>query len=195
MKLSENSQEGRAGDEMPTGNKHIQTAKHIVDNIELYLIYVFYIYLLFIVISEVVRRYGLGMSSLWSGETARYSFLYITYLGISLAAYRRTHIRIDAIYSYVSQRTESYLYLLSNIAMLIFGVYAIWYTIPLIETSLNFGSKTQALDVNRAFFQAAISIGFSLMIIRILQRTYYDILDIRAGRPVFKGENIFLEDD
>lgn len=78
---------------------------------------------------------------------------------------------------------------------MIFGGYVIWYTIPIIEASLEFGAQTQALSIQLALVQIAIPIGFSLMMIRLLQRTYYDIVDIRAGRPVFKGENIFIDED
>lgn len=176
-------------------NKYVGTAVHIAQNLEKYLIYIFYIFLLFVIISEVFRRYILSMSSFWSGETARYSFLYITYIGISWAAYKRTHIRIDIFMEQASQRVENYLYLFSNFMMMVFGAYAIWYTIPIIQTSLEFGAKTQALAINLAIAQVAIPIGFSLMIIRLFQRTYYDIKDIRSGRPVFKGENIFIDEE
>ena len=185
----------RAKSSFDFDNEFLSALVDISQNIEKYLIYVFYIFMLFIVSVEVFRRYGLSMASFWSGEVARYSFLYITYIGISLAVYKRTHIRIDAIYSKVSQRVENYLYLFSNIIIFIFGLYAIRYTIPLIQTSLEFGATTQALAINRAFAQAAIPIGLVMMNIRVLQRSYYDIMDIRAGRPVYKGENVFVDEE
>jgi TRAP-type C4-dicarboxylate transport system permease small subunit len=157
--------------------------------------YVFFVYLLFIIIAEVIRRFVLGFSSLWGEETARFTYIFLTYLGISWAAYKRTHIRIDAIFGLVSERTENYLYLFSDLMFILFAVYAIWYSLPLIQTSIGFGAKTQALRINRAIFQSAVPIGMLLMIIRILQRTYYDILDIRAGRPVYKGESIFFDEE
>jgi TRAP-type C4-dicarboxylate transport system permease small subunit len=167
----------------------------VAQNFEKYLMYAFYSYLLFIIIAEVVRRYALGFASLWGEETARFSYIFITYLGISWAAHKRTHIRIDAIYGLVSDRTENYLYLFSDLMMILFAAYAFWYSLPLIQTSLEFGAKTQALRVSRAIFQAAVPIGFSLMSVRVLQRTYEDVRDIRAGRPVYKGESIFFEED
>lgn len=171
------------------------TVVDLAQNAERYLMYVFYIYLLFIVLAEVVRRFVLDFSSLWGAETARYSFIYLTYLGTSWAIYKRTHIRIDAIYDVVSDRIENYLYLLSDIVVFLFAVYVIRFSLPIIQTSIRFGSVTQALRVNRAFFQAAIPIGFALVVVRILQRTYHDIQDIRHGRPVYKGENIFMAQD
>lgn len=181
-------------DRFKLDNEYVSTLVSIVQNLEKYLMYIFYIFLLVVIISEVFRRYILNMSSLWSGEVARYSFLYLTYLGISWAAYKRSHIRIDIFLNQVSQQVENYLYLFSNFIMMIFGGYVIWYTIPIIEASLEFGAQTQALSIQLALVQIAIPIGLSLMMIRLLQRTYYDIMDIRAGRPVFKGENIFIDE-
>lgn len=192
--MTDGSTSDRGDGRLVPDTKYTRALKGFFQNIELYLIYVFYVYLLFVVIVEVFRRYGLAMSSLWSGESARYAFLYITYVGISLAAYKRTHIRIGLLLDAASERVENYLYLFSNFVLLAFAAYAIWYTIPLIQTSLEFGAVTQALEINRAFAQLAIPIGLGMMIVRVLQRTYHDIADIRAGRPVFKGENVFTDD-
>lgn len=170
-------------------------ARALNENAERYLIYVAYTYLMFIVIAEVLRRFLLDFSSLWGNATAQYMFIYLTYIGMSWAAHKRTHIRIDVIYSYVSDRVEDYLYLFSDVMMLLFAVIAIKFTLPIIRTSIRYNSQTQALRMNRAFFQFAVLLGFGMFAIRVLQRTYGDIRDIRAGRHVFKGEEIFLEED
>lgn len=172
-------------------DKYVRALMHVGQNLERYLMYFLYIYIITVVFVEVLRRYGLGMSSLWSGETARYTFIYITYIGISWATYNRAHIRIDILLREASQRVRGYLYILSDFVMLLFAVYAIRYTLPLIQTSINFGAKTQALQINRAFAQVAILVGFSLMIIRVLQRAYQDIVDVRADREPYTGEAVF----
>ena len=164
-------------------------------NAERYLIYVLYTYLVFIILAEVVRRFVLDFSSLWGTRTAIFAYIYLTYLGMSWAIYKRAHIRLDAIFDLVSERTEGYLYLFGNAMMLLFALLTLNYSIPLVFTSLEFGATTQALRVNRAFFQAAIPLGFALLSVRVLQRSYYDVKDIRNGRPVYKGDAIFLEEE
>ncbi|MFB6202285.1 MAG: TRAP transporter small permease [Halorhabdus sp.] len=193
--MTDSSHPDRGGDTLVPDSKYARALAKFFHNIELYLIYVLYVFLLFVVTVEVFRRYGLKMSSIWSNESARYAFLYITYVGISLATYKRTHIRIDVLLDAASERVENYLYLISNFVLLAFAVYAIRYTIPLIQTSIKFNSETQALAINRAFAQFAIPLGLGMMVVRILQRTYQDVRDIRAGRPVFKGENAFTEEE
>jgi TRAP-type C4-dicarboxylate transport system permease small subunit len=114
---------------------------------------------------------------------------------MSWAIYKRAHIRLDAVFDLVSERIEGLLYLFGNAMVLLFALLTLNYSIPLVFTSLEFGATTQALRVNRAFFQAAIPLGFALLSIRVLQRSYYDVRDIRSGDPVFKGEAIFLDDE
>ncbi|PSP76778.1 TRAP transporter permease DctQ [Halobacteriales archaeon QS_3_64_16] len=164
-------------------------------NAERYLVFLIYTYLIFIIIAEVLRRFVLDFSSLWGSRTAVYAYIYLTYLGMSWAVRERTHIRLDALFDVVSDRTEGLLYILGDVMMLVFALYTLNYSLPLILTSIEFGSATQALRVNRAFFQFAVPFGFLLFSGRVIQRMYYDIQDVRHGREVYKGEAIFLEDD
>lgn len=166
---------------------------HVNENAERYLLYTVYMYLIFIVVAETLRRFVLNLSSLWGTETARFAYIYLTYIGMSWGIYTRTHIRVDAVFDLVSERTEGYLYLFSDIVLLIIAFFAIRYSIPMLRTSLQFGAVTPALRVNRAFFQVAVPLGFTLFSVRVIQRMYNDIKDIRAGRPVYKGEDIFVD--
>lgn len=170
-------------------------ASAVNENAERYLVYVAYTYLMFVVVTEVLRRFLLDFSSLWGNVTAQYLFVYLTYVGMSWAAYKRTHIRIDVLYTYVSDRVEDYLYLVSDVMMLLFALVTINFTIPILRSSVRYNAQTQALRLNRAFFQFAVLLGFAMFTIRVLQRTYGDLKDVRAGRRVFKGEAIFLEED
>jgi TRAP-type C4-dicarboxylate transport system permease small subunit len=164
-------------------------------NAERYLVFLIYTYLIFIIIAEVTRRFVLDFSSLWGSRTAVYAYIYLTYLGMSWAVRERTHIRLDALFDLVSKRIEGLLYIFGDVMMLLFALYTLNYSIPLILTSLEFGSATQALRLNRAFFQFAVPFGFLLFSGRVIQRMYYDIQDVRHGREVYKGEAIFLEED
>ncbi|WP_265110777.1 TRAP transporter small permease [Halosolutus halophilus] len=166
---------------------------YLNSNAERVLLLTLYTYIVFIIGTEVFRRFVLNMSSLWGPESARYMFIYLTWIGASWGVNERLHIRIDIIHDYVSERTTGLLYVLGDLMMLIFSVAAIQISIPLIQNSITFGSVSQALRVNLAFFQVAIPFGMSLFVIRILQATYRDVQDIKNGEPVYKGETLFSE--
>jgi TRAP-type C4-dicarboxylate transport system permease small subunit len=140
---------------------------------------------------EVVRRYLLSYSSLWGGETATYMFVYLSWVGMSWAAYKRNHIRISLLYQLSSTKQKTWLYLLSDVCMLLFGYFSILYTIPLLQNTLNYGRTMSGLPFNFIFFQIAIPLGMGLFLIRVAQRTYHDIRALQGDEPLYEGEQIF----
>ncbi len=58
---------------------------------------------------------------------------------------------------------------------------------------LKFDGQAPVLRVNKAWFEAAVPIGFALVIFRSLQGMWRDIGDLRAGREPFAGKAMFEE--
>ena len=54
-----------------------------------------YTYFCLIILIEVVRRYVFGASSAWGEMTARYAFVYLTYVAAAEGIRQGRHIRID----------------------------------------------------------------------------------------------------
>ncbi len=52
----------------------------------------------------VFYRYALNDSIYWSNEVARYLLAYIVFLGATMAHKHKTHIRIDMIFNYISDK-------------------------------------------------------------------------------------------
>lgn len=166
-------------------------AKFLNENLERYLLLSIYVYIISIIGIEVLRRFVLDNASLWGEETARFMFIYLTWIGASWGVHKRLHIRIDILHQYVSERTTGILYILGDLVMLAFVIVAIQWTIPQLQTQLEFGAVTEALRVNKIYFQIAVPIGMGLLTVRILQALYRDVKDVMAGRPVYKGEQLF----
>jgi len=164
-------------------------------NVEIYLMLIFYLYIILVVGIEVFRRFALNQASLWGEETARMAFIYLTWIGVSWGVHKRTHIRIDFVHDLVSERLTGIFYIISDLSLLAFAYYAITLTLPVIRTSLEFGATTPALRVNRIYFLMAIPLGFVLVIIRSLQALYGDTTAVLEGQPVFKGGTLFAEDE
>lgn len=183
---------------MPSADKTEGIVSHLFqvlwylnDNAERFLLVFFYSYIMLVVGLEVVRRYLLSYSSMWGGETATYMFVYLSWVGMSWAAYKRNHIRISLLDQLSSTRQKTWLYLFSDVCMLLFGYFSILYTIPLLQNTLNYGRTMSGLSVDFIFFQVAIPLGIGLFIIRVAQRTYHDIRALRGDEPLYEGEPIF----
>lgn len=128
-----------------------------------------YSYFCLIILVEVIRRYAFGASSTWGEMTARYAFVYLTYIAAAEAIRYGRHIRIDLIPKRLSRRGEFLLALyIDALTVLLAGV-VIYYSLELISIQWSVGIVMTAADVNMAFAQAALPLGWALMVVRILQ--------------------------
>jgi len=165
---------------------------HNIDrNGERYLLLIFYSLVVAVIGVEVIRRFVLSFSSIWGEEIARFAFIYLTWIGASAGVKNRSHIRIDIVYNWVPNRHHVWLYVLADVATMIFAVIALYYSIIPILTSIQFDNVTDGLRINRSFFLIAVPLGFTMTMVRVVQNILRDIGDHRAGRPVFRGKKLF----
>lgn len=166
-------------------------AAWVDENIERYLLIVTYFYISFIIIVGVFNRFVLQSTSGWEIETARLLFIWLTWIGASLAIRQRSHIRIDFIYQYVSDRVEGLLYLFSDLVILAFCVIAFDAFIPVLETTRQYGASLVTIDMSLVFFQAAIPAGLTLMTLRAVQMLILDVRSVLNDEQVYQGERLF----
>lgn len=163
----------------------------IDENGERYLLLPLYALIVSTIFIEVIRRSVLAYSSVWTEEIARYAFIYIAYIGASAAIKERAHIRIDVILNLLPNRMKLILYIFGDIVTLILAFVSIYMSMESVLTSLHFGSVTHGLRISQAWFLAAVPIGFSMMVLRILQSLWRDWNDLKANRPAFEGNPLF----
>ena len=160
-------------------------------NAERWALLVFYVMLVMTMFIEVVRRELLSYSSIWGEEVVRYSFIYLAWIGAAAAVKERGHIRIDVLMHYVPPRAKALLYIFGDIVMFAVAIVAFYWSLETVLVSAKFGSVTHGLRISQVWFLAAVPIGFALMMLRLIQSFLRDISDLRDGRPVFEGEQLF----
>lgn len=165
--------------------------KALDDNAERWMLLGFYGMIVATIVVEVARRFVLSYSSIWGEEIARYAFIYLAWVGASIAVKDRAHIRIDVILHYLPNRGKALIYLFGDICMLGLALLALYTAIESLEVSIKFGSVTHGLRISLAWFLAAVPLGFTLMTYRLLQSIWRDLGDLRRGRPVFEGAKMF----
>lgn len=161
------------------------------ENIERYLLIVTYFYISFIIIMGVFNRFVLLSTSGWEVETARLLFIWLTWLGASLAVRQRSHIRIDFIYQYISDRSEGLLYIFSDLVILAFCVISFDAFMPVLQTTSEYGASLVTINLSLIFFQAAIPTGLTLTAIRALQMLVIDTQSVRNNQQVYQGKPLF----
>jgi len=160
-------------------------------NGERYLMLVFYCFIVFVIVTEVIRRFVLDFSSLWGEEAARMAFIYLGWVGASYAVKERAHIRFDIVTSKLSPKLAGCVYLFSEVATLVFAVFAVYWSLETMGTMLRFDALSPALRINQAWFQAAVPLGFAMMVVRVIQSGLRDVRNIRAGRDPHTGSLLF----
>ena len=160
-------------------------------NAERLALLVFYTMLVATMAVEVVRREAFAYSSIWGEEIVRYAFIYLAWIGAASAVRERAHIRIDVLFNYVGPRLKALLYIFGDLVMLAIAVIAVWWSLETVSVSWKFGSVSHGLRLSMVWFLAAVPIGFSLMVFRLVQSLLRDIADFRAGRPVHEGARLF----
>jgi C4-dicarboxylate transporter DctQ subunit len=160
-------------------------------NGERFLMLVFYCFIVFVIVIEVLRRFLLDFSSLWGEEAARFAFIYLGWVGASYAVKQRAHIRFDVLLHLLPRRFHGYLYLFGELCTLVFAGFALYWSLDTISTMLQFDALAPALRVSQVWFEAAVPLGFTMMVVRVLQSAWRDIQDIRAGRDAYSGTLLF----
>jgi TRAP-type C4-dicarboxylate transport system permease small subunit len=167
---------------------------HALDeNAERYAMLVFYVFVCAVIVQEVIRRFVFNFSSAWAQETAQYAFIYLGYVGAAFAVKERAHIRFDILLQRLPARLHGWVYMFAEICTLAFAIIAAYWCLHTVAQLLEFGGTTPVLRVNKVWAEAALPIGFALMIVRCLQMIWRDWQDIRAGRPAYVGKSMFEE--
>lgn len=152
---------------------------------------VFYSFIVMAIFIEVLRRFVLLYSSVWGEETARYAFIYLVWIGASAAVRERAHIRIDVLTHFLPPRGVAAVYLFGDLVTAALACLAIYWSMDPVLVSYKFGNVTDGLRIIRVWFLIAVPLGFSMMMVRLIQSIVRDIGDLRAGRPVFTGNRLF----
>jgi len=160
-------------------------------NGERVLLLILYAFIVLVIFIEVVRRFVLLYSSVWGEETARYAFIYLVWIGAAVAVKERAHIRIDVLLHYLPPRGVAIFYLVGDLLTAVLACFAIYWSMDPVMVSWKFGNVTDGLRIIRVWFLAAVPLGFTLVMIRVVQSILRDLGDLRAGRPPYTGEKLF----
>ena len=150
-----------------------------------------YSFICFVIVQEVARRFVFNYSSAWAEETARYAVIYLGWVGAAYAVKERVHVRFDLLLNALPLRLRGWVYVAGEVCTIAFACIAFWYSMHTIAQLLRFEGATPVLRINKAWFEAAVPIGFILIVWRSLQALSRDLGDLRAGRPANVGKGMF----
>jgi C4-dicarboxylate transporter DctM subunit len=108
-------------------------------------------------------------AAVWTEELARFVFIWITYLALSVAIRKRSSIRIDIIYDRLPVRLQNASWIVVEVFFLILTLTICWYGWTQIERLKEFPQLTTALRIPYIIPYMILPLGFGLMALRLLQ--------------------------
>lgn len=160
-------------------------------NAERWALLICYVMLVATMAVEVLRREIFAYSSIWGEEIVRYSFIYLAWIGAAAAVKERGHIRIDVILHYLGPRIKAAVYMLGDLVMFAVALVALYWSFETVLVSAKFGSVSHGLRVSMVWFLMAVPLGFSLVVLRLVQSFLRDLRSLRDGTPVYEGDRLF----
>ncbi|MDC3412191.1 TRAP transporter small permease [Aquibacillus sp. 3ASR75-11] len=134
-----------------------------------------------VIFLQVVMR-TLDNSLSWSEELARYSFIWLVYIGISYGVKKQRHIKVDVALLLLKEKGRILLTIVANLLFIGFSIFVIYYGYSIATQLLSFGQKSPALQIPMGLVYMATPIGMGLTVIRLVQNL---ILLIKS---FFEGE-------
>src|SRR5690606_35985964 len=129
---------------------------------------------------QVFMRYVMNDSLTWSEELARYAFIWATYIGVACAVKRNAHICVEAVVNKLPSLYQHYAAILSHIIFIVFAFMVMKEGYALSMKIFSFGQKSSSLGIPMGWIYLAPTVGFALVVIRLLQRIALEIKTIRT---------------
>ncbi|WP_240611144.1 TRAP transporter small permease [Oceaniglobus ichthyenteri] len=150
-----------------------------------------YAFITAVIVIEVIRRFVFDYSSIWGEEAARFAFVYLVWIGAAVGVRNRSHIAFTILFDALPPRAAVLLSMLGHIAVMVFAVFALWWSIDPVLTSYRFGSVAEGLRVSRVWFLIAVPLGFILVFGRAVGVMIEDMHAFRDNRRPPSGEKLF----
>lgn len=142
--------------------------KRIYDLFEEYFTCSFFLLIFLLMVGGVILRYGFGISFAWNIELARYSFVWLTFIGAAYVRRDDGHIKIDLFSNYLkrklSRRGRLIFWTGTRLVGIVYLALLIYFSYTLSFRSWRF--KSQAMQIPQFFLYISVGIGALMYILR-----------------------------
>ncbi|WP_419821908.1 TRAP transporter small permease [Anoxybacterium hadale] len=134
-----------------------------------------------IIFIQVIMRYVMANSLVWSEELARYLFIWLIYMGISYGAKIMKHIKIEAALGMFPKKIRPLVVILGDVLFLGFSIFIAYTAFTVVQKQLVLGQTSPAMQMPMWVIYAAPMVGFSLTAIRQIQTILFRVKEMNSG--------------
>jgi C4-dicarboxylate transporter DctQ subunit len=141
----------------------------VFNRIEEYILIVLFPLMVVTVFVATCIRYLTTFSIPWAEELARYSMVWIGYIGASLGIKRNAHLGVEVLVMFAPKRAKAFFEYLRIAIIILFNILVAYYTFQIIQSQIATEQVSPALRIPIWFAYGAIPVGMLLMTVRCLQ--------------------------
>lgn len=113
---------------------------------------------------QIFTRFVIHQPNIWTEEATRIFLIYITFLGAGLAMMRGDNVRVTVIADRLPPVFQAVLSLLMNIFSIVFLLFVIWHSFPLMHRLAN--QPMPVLRFSKSLVYLALPLGaFSMLLV------------------------------
>jgi TRAP-type C4-dicarboxylate transport system permease small subunit len=124
-------------------------------------------YFVTVTVLQIIFRFILRIPASWTEETAKYAFIWMTFVGSSLGAKIQSHIRVDMFENSLKGLPRLIVNWLNQLIFLAFAVIMTVVGIGMCISLLSRPQLSPALKIPMQWIYAALPVGMGLMCVRI----------------------------
>jgi len=149
----------------------MKTLDNALSKIEQYFIGIVLLFVAFILFINVSLR-AIGLSIMWAEEVARYSIVWVTFIGSSVCIYKGAHIGVDAIMNILKPRGKKILLIVTILMAIVFSVIFTYLSLVITKSVYQMKQESSTLKIPMVYVYSAMPVGGVLMVIRYIQQLF-----------------------
>lgn len=154
----------------------------IYDHIEEIILVVMFLFMTVVTFLQVFMRYVMNESLPWPDEMARFIFVWLTWLGISIGQKKGEHIKITMLTDKLPFKTARIVNLISCLIVIVICAITTYYTFEMMGTLQN--AVYVSIKISYVWGYLAIPLGCILMTLRTLKSMYISVKELKTGEDL-----------
>lgn len=122
-----------------------------------------------VILLQVIFRYFFNNALPWPEEVGRYSFAWVTLLGVSLCMAEDGHLRLDILMQFISKKTGRRLMRFADIISLGFFLFFGWISIASVQTYYVQGTLATSMPLPLWIVWLSIPVGCLLTALQLIR--------------------------
>ncbi len=134
---------------------------------------ILFIEMAIVTFAQVVSRYVFGISFFWAEELARFSMVWIAFLGAAIAIAHNSHTNINFFVNLLPKTIKKYVEIAQDLVCLFFIVCVIFYSWPIVNITMK--NLSTGLRIPMGLVYISLPVSGSIMILYLLVRLYFKV--------------------